>query len=390
MQSTYIGEVVSDRQGRIFAEVTVQGTNNASGSFATSMEIEKRHWIETPMIEERQVQEMSFLEMGGILYNGPLAGTYNAFLSCAPGNEPALRGKIEQAQGLALSSQSQLNTLVGNVFAYKNSRYPNIDFRLAGNYRNLDIAPQELVSVSVAQSDTPRGIIFNKKPFAIRNISWMFDHTNELLLPSMGVAEVTQGFAGDTITIPDVPPTDGPDSGGGFYIPPIIVPPLPIPTIPLVTGTATPIPRVLYLGTHGLSIVAGYLDWAGSPPYLDDQLDPDVMWDGNELFTTRFAGYYSVDIKFAIRSNFASAAQASLSINLVDMIRGTLTYSGTFEDYIGAERVSHNITIGPALIHSIHYFEAATMLKVRASLTIAPSVTHSDYEYGSIKIAKIS
>jgi len=50
-----------------------------------------------------RLQEMSFLKWRNKT-NGPAAGTFNAFLACAPGNEPALRGKIEQSQGLALSS----------------------------------------------------------------------------------------------------------------------------------------------------------------------------------------------------------------------------------------------------------------------------------------------
>jgi hypothetical protein len=378
MQSTYIGEIVADRQGRIFAEVTVQGTNNASGSFAISMEIEKRHWIETPMIEERQIQEMSFLEMGGILYNGPSAGTFSAFLSCAPGNEPALRGKIEQAQGLALSSQSQLNTLVGNVFAYKNSRYPNIDFRLAGNYRNLDIAPQELVSISVAQSDTPRGIVFDRKPFAIRNMSWMFDHTNELILPSIGVAEVTQGFAGDTIVIPDVPPTEG-DAGGGFYIPPIIVPPLPMPTIPIYLST----PRMMIL--HPAQVLtaapsAGIIDWSNGsiyPPisYSGNYYDPDFIWDLYRTFVIKYNGYYAIDINYQVDHVIDATSDIELYIHLREAVAGIIATSNLFFDHVETDRLNQLITFGPCVLRTVLYFGAGQQLTTYAGFSVSPGVT---------------
>lgn len=237
MQGTLLGEVVSDRQGRIYAEVATYATNNASGSFVTCMQLTKPLWMGEPVIDEKHIAGTSFIEMGGVHYDGPTAGTYLPLMACAPGNEPGLRGKMEQQQGLALTDQSQLNTLVGNIYAWKNSRYPNIDYRLVGNYRNLDIAPQELVSVTMDRIDTPRGLVFNQKPFAVRGMSWTYDSENELLLPILSVAEITQGFDGDTITIPPLPPV-GPDNppGPGFGQPPIVVPPIPGPA-PVAGGT---------------------------------------------------------------------------------------------------------------------------------------------------------
>ena len=320
MQSTLVGEVVSDRQGRIFAEVTAQATNNASGSFATSMEIEKRHWIGTPIIDERQTKDISFIEMGGIKYDGPTAGTFNAFLSCAPGNEPGLRGKMEQIQGLALSSQAQLNTLVGNVFAYRNSRYPNINYRLTGNYRNLDIAPQQLVSLTINQTDTTRGITFAKKPFTIRNMNWEHDGKDELLLPSMAVAEVTQGFDGDTIVIPDVPPVEaGGGGGGGFTIPPIIFPPFPIPTIPAFQHQH----RLLYLHPPRVSTAVAGVD----PPTTGD-IYWDVGWSGD--WANNAIGYYDPELMYVGTGKYIHIQHAGYYWVSVEFIRLISVITGKF------------------------------------------------------------
>ena len=227
IDSALLGRIVSDRQGKIFAEVEYGAINNASGSFLTSMNINKPQWIDDPNIDEKQVQEVSFIELGGIAYDGPSAGTSHAYLSAAPGSEPGMKGKMEQRQGLALVSQDQLNTLAGNIYAYRNARYPSTEFKMNGNWRNLDIAPQEIVSVNIAQTDTPRGIVFTEKPCAIRSMSWNYYSKDELLLPNVNVSEVTQGFIGDTIIIPPVPPVAG-DGGGGFSLPPIVIPPFPI------------------------------------------------------------------------------------------------------------------------------------------------------------------
>lgn len=300
MQGALVGEVVSDRQGKIFAEISTYATNNASGSFATSMVLDKSKWINEPMIEEKQVGETSFIEMGGIVYYGPTLGTFNAFLACSPGNEPGMRGKMEQIQGLALSSQAQLNTLVGNIYAHHNSRYPNSEYRLAGNYRNLDIAPQELVSITVNQTDTPRGITFNQKPFAIRGMSWDFDANNELLLPSLSVSEVTQGFDGDTIEIPPIPPVDG-ENGGGFSVPPITVPPLPIPisVLPSVFYGIN-INHITDIPLLTVDVVDGHadvIDWSSTSETPLNYYNPVLMLDKtvspNKLFI-RSTGYYFI------------------------------------------------------------------------------------------------
>lgn len=220
MDGTLVGKVVCDRQGKIWNEIEAMGTNNAASAFPTSMYLNKTHWVDQPNIEERTFREVSYLEMGGIQYNGPVLGTFSAFLACAPGVEPDFSGKMEEKQGLALASQAQLNTLVGNIFAWKNSQYPQIDYRLGGNYRQLEIAPQELVSITMLATDTPRGIAFTNKVFAERGMSWNYDPKRKALRPTLNVAEVTQGFDGDTIDIPDVPPTDG------YDVPPKTVPPV--------------------------------------------------------------------------------------------------------------------------------------------------------------------
>ena len=223
------GKVVSDSLGKIWIEQEPDVLANATTTLPTVLSITKKDWIGQPIIDERQHQETSFIELGGIAYE-PVSNTFAALLSDAPGVAPAYRGKADGAQGWALLDQDELNTIVGNKYAFENSRYPNIELNLRGYYNNVDIAPQEKIALTIASGDTPRNIVFSNKAFVIRSKDMSWNSRSKVLLSNISVAELTSGFAGTTIIIPDAPPDDG-DDGGTYDTPPVQTPPLPTPTV---------------------------------------------------------------------------------------------------------------------------------------------------------------
>jgi hypothetical protein len=214
LSSTLVGELVSDRQGGMWAEVSAA----ASPSIINPkiMDITKRDWMNEPSIREQIDETFSYIELGGIAYSGA-TGTFSALMSCAPGAAPSYHGGMERNQGLALLGQDQLNTLSGNLLANRNSRFPEIDMNLAGTYYNLDIAPQQRVDITINPSETYRNV-FITGSYTVRSLSYQFDSEDLLLLSSVGWREVLAGQRGETITIPDVPP------GGGFSNPPFSIP----------------------------------------------------------------------------------------------------------------------------------------------------------------------
>jgi hypothetical protein len=191
------------------------------------MFIDNHDWMGEPSIAERFVEDISHLEGGGVAYTNYRNagdGSFAAMMGAAPGTVPAYRGSNQKISGLALTNQNQLNTVLGNVFESRNSKYPEVMLDLVGNFRNLDVAPQEVVTLTVLDSDTNRGISWEQKAFTPRAMSWSYDAGKGLFLPSVTLAEVTQGNAGQTISIPAEPPS------GGFDQPPIPLPP-PVPPI---------------------------------------------------------------------------------------------------------------------------------------------------------------
>jgi hypothetical protein len=237
LKSTVFGEMVCDRQGALYFEIGAEATNNAASSLNQSMFIDNHDWMGTPSIVEKYTDEVSYLEGGGVAYtnykNGG-DGSFSAMMGAAPGITPAYRGKNLKTSGLALTTQNQLNTMLGNVLESRNADFPEVNLDLVGNFRNLDIAPQEIVTLTVDESDTFRGISWEQKAFTPRTMSWDWQPKKGLFLPSVGLREVTQGNAGETIAIPVEPPS------AGYEQPPIPLPPVvpPIPSLPPVSGFA--------------------------------------------------------------------------------------------------------------------------------------------------------
>ena len=227
MEGTLIGNVVSDRQGKIWAEIDTSAIASPTSYKETSkLALNNDKWMGQPIIEEQQTAIVSYLEMGGIYYEGPPTHASQALMSEAPGSAPNYRGRVERHQGLALSSQAQLNILTGNVLAYKNARYPLSSYNLSGNYRNYDIAPQSLIPVTIQIDDTPRRISFSDKLFTIEEMELEYNSESEIFLSAVGITEITDGDPATTLIIPAIPPI-GDD--GGFSIPPLEFPPFPAP-----------------------------------------------------------------------------------------------------------------------------------------------------------------
>ena len=221
VESTLFASVVSDRQGTVWIERNVGAIDNAENILETTFSLDKQDWMGEPIIQEQIFDDSSFLEIGGIAYSGSTTGTSTAYLSAAPGETPGYWGKLERLQGFALESQDELNILGGNIYANRNMRYPDNQYTLNGNYRNFDIAPIEVLRLYVQENDTQRGIEFNGSPFTIRSMNWVYNGMNGSLYPAITISEVTQGFPGDTLPIPEVAPF------GGYEVPPFQFPPFP-------------------------------------------------------------------------------------------------------------------------------------------------------------------
>jgi len=228
MKGILMGNLVCDRSGKIWAERDVYIEPSI---FQTSFTLASGDWMGDVQIEENYTDKTAFIEMGGIAFFG---NAYEALLTNAPGVAPGYRGGVERIQGLALVDQDELNEIAGDLLAQKNITYPGIDIQLAGNYSNFDIAPQEIIPLTLSATDTIRGITFSSKLFYLGRMEWQHDPEWETFLPHITLVEIASGVEGDTIYIPPIPDPGGfgqPDTtgtipgiggieGGNFGFPP--------------------------------------------------------------------------------------------------------------------------------------------------------------------------
>lgn len=203
IENTVVGRMVSDRQGTIFIEPGIEITDGATGVYPVTMSLLKQDWIDQPTVTVKTLNTVSSLEMGGFAYSGAVTGTSKQYLSQAPGYAPSYSGQPEQGEaGLVLIDQNDSNVKTGNKFAYLNAKYPEINFKLAGAYRNIDIAPYEQLKVNIMPPDTNYGITMIDEPYHPIEISYTYDAEWGVLQTSLTVHQITQGYPAKTVDIP--------------------------------------------------------------------------------------------------------------------------------------------------------------------------------------------
>lgn len=299
MRSAIVGKAVADRQGKVWIEPDI---TTATGTVPSVMQITNRDWRNAPVVDELLVPDVSYLERGGIAYSGPQTGSFSANMACSPGDTPGYRGEIDQAQGLALFSQAHLNRIVGNLYAWRNTRFKTIDMDLAGSYRNLDIAPQEPVGILVRDTDTKRGFTIDGQ-FNPNSLSWSYDSQNKMLLARASFIPIVNGNNVQTMIIPAVP------VDGGFGQPAVSIPPIP--------------PFVFPTGTYGFG--ATYT-WVLKTPAIGGIPGPRLR----SLHTaTRIDAYCvggtSVTFNVEVRSVIATPGINLVAADLVAPTSGTST-----------------------------------------------------------------
>lgn len=233
LKNTLVGSLCADSQGKIWAEVDPMAYTNPTGTFTPVMSLSKRDWYGEPEIAERIQDEVSYIEYGGIAYSGIVTGTFAPLMACAPGGAPSFRGKADSAQqGLAILGQSQLNSIVGNVFANRNTKYNTIRLNITEKLRNLDIAPQETVGIHIDAQDTNENRNINILGIP-SEIVWSYNPDTGLLTPQIVFTNLVSGMVGDTIDVPTI------QDSGGFSVPGLKLPPLPIFQFAQPSGTPT-------------------------------------------------------------------------------------------------------------------------------------------------------
>jgi hypothetical protein len=257
-----------------------------------------------PTIEERLSPEVSFMEYGGVAYSGTTTGTFAALIGSAPGTTPDFHGSVENHEGLALLGQSQLNAMVGHLFANANSPFPTVSMDLSINAANLDIAPQETVGLHIAREDTVRNLAIDGL-YIPDSMSWSYTPEGFMLLTSIDFKQLVNGIVGETVVIPITPDEN---IGGGFNQPGLRVPTIPGFNVPAF-GFGSGVTDYIAMGID----TQVHQTWVTNGSNFDEILDVKgsaIEWDSvsaNQL-NILVPGWYLITISCRLNITLTQAA----------------------------------------------------------------------------------
>lgn len=318
MDSTLFGSAIANRPGQIVCEINPEAIDNAPSAINLGMSLDRQDWMNTPTIHEKIHPAVAYLEAGGFscVFTG-ISGVNTPYMAAAPGDNGGYYGESDEHEGLALSSQAHLNTLIGNVYAYRNSRYPEVPIDLKGNYNNIDLTPNEryLLTIDAEDSQNRLAKTLNLHPTAM---VWKYVPQQGVFLPSVTFHELTTGTAGDTIVVPDevediipytppnLPPINIPPPGIIPPIPPYIPPVIPPEYIPPTVVTGDHVGVVIYFPNLNL---LSYSWTPATPTTLTGgakYFENPAGWGGDTNFVVPQNGIYYLTIEGRLHGHFNS------------------------------------------------------------------------------------
>lgn len=272
-----LGSLISDRQGKLWGEISPFGLETPFTTIPNYFTIHKRDWMGSPTIRERRNSELSLIELGGIAFYGVASNAFSALISNAPSTAPLYYGKSDRKEGLILNSQQQLNRIAGNYLANFNTEFPDISMSLNGFYNNFDIAPLERLFLTISQDDSVASRSLQHLPYIVESMEFSYNPKNQSFLPDITLNQIATGTAGVTVLIPAVSPDEG------YTIPSLDLPPLPNFGNTTPPGPSAPM-SVLFHDT-GLGLVYTE-DFDGSNPqyYTVNGGLPDFRYQAIESF----------------------------------------------------------------------------------------------------------
>jgi len=226
LSSTLFGHVVSDRQGQIWMEKKTDIVEVGDRTLATTIALTDADWMNEIQIQQRRETPISYAELGGIRFDGPGAGTFQALISIAPHEAPLYEGSMMVLNGAVLEDQTVTNQLVGNILANVNKEFPSVTIPLSGNYRVFDIAPQERTLLTLTSDQNELGLVWDNKSFIPRRVSIRHIREQETALVELELEEESDGIPGIPGPYPNEAPDDPPTNPSP--IPPPIIPGTPV------------------------------------------------------------------------------------------------------------------------------------------------------------------
>lgn len=205
-----------DRYGQARCEIDVQ--MDTYGTVDSLWVLAAEDWLDRIQAYHVTDTPCSYVELGGVSFVDNKATPY---MSGAPGAYNKYHGTPSASRSLAVDDQDDVNTLSGRLLAYKNCEWVPVRMELCGNWRTVDVAPQEAIVIN--SLETERGVLDGR--FIIREVTWTYDKVAGAWFTSVVLELETDGPPGQTIAIPETLPRVSPPYTPRVPVPPITPPP---------------------------------------------------------------------------------------------------------------------------------------------------------------------
>lgn len=184
-----------NRYGQLYTQPDTNYLDNTQRSAVpVVMELTKSDWRDELQIERRIVQDVAFMDLRAMSWDGTTATPYRAG---SWGSVIGHYGKMEMRTELVVTDLNQALTLSGTLLGYANSEYPRLSINLSAMNKFIDLCPNQYVTLSLAAGDTPRGIVLSSQKLIVKSINYEWDGETGILLPSIqceGQSKIEHAF----------------------------------------------------------------------------------------------------------------------------------------------------------------------------------------------------
>lgn len=268
--ATILAGIHVDCYGRFFAEVDPLLIPVADRTYPTIMTITAKDWSGSISLERATINRVGQINLSGVNVNS--GGSGSAYFSLAPGHVFGRFGEIEIVDRLLVADQTDANKKAGLIFAARNNQYPRLQMKLTGNNRKIACFPNQCLSFTIAEDDTPRGISVTKT-WIPRRRKLSYDGESGIVSIELELEAITDANAESIAINGDIPGSDS------FEFPPLP----PFPSLPslgsILPGLPPPTSSVKYVLVHD-PVLAGLVYTS-----TFDQ-DPPVWYQVNSGLTS--------------------------------------------------------------------------------------------------------
>lgn len=205
------GRMACNKAGQLFFERDINKLSETDRDAVDDyFTIQNTDWRENITIKRRHQNQVSVVRLTGFNFDGE---TITKICAIAPSRKVRAPsgGSAMSIDGLVLADDAEARLLSGRFLAIANNDIAEVRIDMAGNYSVLDVVPQRWLIMSLAPSDTPRGLTWTNVKLVPRDITFNLDQVNGGLLTSVVLEPEAEGPDGIDDTCGDVPTAEIPN-----------------------------------------------------------------------------------------------------------------------------------------------------------------------------------